>query len=291
MKHSHHPHLHHQTVEIRLPNRTRLYVNAEVLAHALVERFGGSVMSYFRDPSLLLLQIFRIPLADLALMSFSVSGPMDGADHVLWAQIAAHPLGTEPCPFTLHLDAPASEAQPKQPEQGLTPAQTRDLEQGIAKVVELMNSGESLRASALLEGMGLSLRTALGAVPAPVYQDGWGHTSEDASVEDLLREGDAALKGTDKHEQVIQQLLGEDNAKGAIQMLLGALKDQGAQINALKQARIDDLKRLHELGAWLQGELGSPVGNSPVGQVMATFALQLSRLGINPHKCPACQPR
>lgn len=278
-----------QVVEIHLPSRITLTINARKLVDLIAkatDHYPHNVFNLLGTSGLLPL-VFRVPLAWIYLHREhkDAVGPTH-EDYALWDELRAQRV-IRANPVTLHITGVEDE----------TPAPQRELSKeelaaeinsGVKKALELLQGGDTLRAESLLQGVQLALQ---GVERRVAVDDGWGHTTQDASVEDLLREGAAAAEGTDKHEQVIQQLLGEDNAKGAVEMLLKALKEQGHHIRQLQQGRIDDLKRLHELGEWLNHEASLNPEGPVLQQVLMTFGLQLSRIGIAPKVCPACQPR
>lgn len=279
-----------QMLEIRFPSGAAILLNFAKAAKLVAARIPGvAAANYMARPSTLLRDIFRVPLVEVYSHRDAERGgiPLTHQDHVTWAEVTAHPLGTAPIPFTLHLGGVQERVQ-EQPLH-LSPEVFQDLDATLASASNSYLRGrpaESMRTLAALSEALVNLTAqAKQAEPAPA--DGWGHTSENASVEDLLREGAAAEEGTDNHEQVIRQLLGEDNAKGAIEMLLGAVKAQGALIGQLQLGRIEDLKRLHALGEWLRSEAAINPSVEGLQQVVMTFALQLSRIGIAP-KCPHC---
>ena len=282
---------HPQMLEIRLPSGSSLSLPLPVAAQLLAEATNRSSRVYLERPSYLLHMIFQVPLARLLTGHTRVRGEIHGSDHVKWDRVGAQPLGLAAVPFTIHLEGVQEPTT-----QGTTREElAKDMESGLSKALQLLESGETLRARTLLDGMRVAIDPLLPKPPVTDevtrveedVHDGWGHTRVDASVEDLLREGAAAEAGTDNHEQVIRQLLGEDNAKGAIEMLMGALKAQGALIAQLQQGRINDLKRLHELGEWLRIEVPGVRNGMALNQILGTFALHLSRIGIEP-KCPHC---
>lgn len=277
-----------QLVEIHLPSKTVVVINARDMVD-LIARSTHGLPQIVRalDLSKLLPLVFRVPLAWIYTHRSPVSdgqGPTH-EDYAIWSEIQAR-KAFQANPVTLHLTGIAEE-EPAPQQRELTKEElVTEIRSGVRRAQELLASGHLMRAQCLLGDLELALRPA-----SKPTDDGWGHTTQDASVEELLREGAAAAEGTDKHEQVIQQLLGEDNAKGAVEMLLKALKEQGHHIRQLQQGRIDDLKRLHELGEWLNHEASLNQEGPVLQQVLMTFGLQLSRIGIAPKVCPACQPR
>ena len=81
------------------------------------------------------------------------------------------------------------------------------------------------------------------ANPEPA-RDGWGHAHEDDSVEGLLREGAAAEKGTDKHETLVREFLGEDNEK----MVLNLLEKEFKQFKETTAKELNDLRhQIHNI--------------------------------------------
>ena len=275
-----------QLVEIHLPSKTVVVINARDMVD-LIARSTHGFPQIVRalDLSKLLPLVFRVPLAWIYTHRSPMSdeqGPTH-EDYAIWAEIQTR-KAFQANPVTLHLTGvPVEEPAPQQRE--LTKEElVAEISGGVRKAQELLASGHLTRAQCLLEGLELALRPV--SKPA---DDGWGHAHQDDSVEGLLREGAAAGEGTDKHEQVIQQLLGEDNAKGAVEMLLKALKEQGHHIHQLQQGRIDDLKRLNAVGDKLRFEASTARAPVELQQVLMNMGLFLMGIGIEPREaCPHC---
>ena len=308
-----------QMLEIRFPSGASLsltFPTAACLAAHATNRPAEAF--YVSRPSALLRDIFRVPLVTLYRQKSSAVGRPSHRDYLLWDCVAERPLGTMPVPFTLHLSGEAEQITQQaleeaykshlRQEAAITKREEAAYKPGRSFVPPVVGSdfdamermlhlahrrfkhGHVAQALDILTDLGGSLvGLGLNNTPMPP-NDGWGHTTKDASVEDLLREGAAAEAGTDKHEQAIKQLLGEDNSKGAILMLMGMAHDQAAEIRALRQSRFNDLTRLNALGVWLKGELEATENEALMRQVLTTFALQLSRIGID-RPCPACAPK
>lgn len=138
------------------------------------------------------------------------------ADHIdlapadLLAWVGTRPSGTIPEGYAFRLEGGQN---------GLGPVQLPDL------IDALTRAKTSDDPNSIIDQVIYELQKPAETTGAPAPEDGWGHTTKDASTEDLLREGAAAAEGTDKHEQVIRKLLGEDNEKAAIELLRQLVSD------------------------------------------------------------------
>lgn len=86
-------------------------------------------------------------------------------------------------------------------------------------------------------------------------KDGWGHTTENASTDDLLREHAAAEAGTDKHEKVFKEVLGKDDEKLALAAVWGELQNLRSDISQSRQAEAAFRERFTKQDAWMKEEL------------------------------------
>lgn len=161
--------------------------------------------------------IFEMPWE--VLMRTMNQGGASGGDAMAWKDMQEQLLATGIAetwtnPFVARVYPKPAEAQPE----------PKDATQEIRSLLretlsDLDNMGcegfndEQLREAAkhkltlLIESMDATQATptdARGPISREGIGDGWGHTHEATTVQDLLREGDAMLKGTDKHEQMFK---------------------------------------------------------------------------------------
>lgn len=261
--------LHQQTLTVTLGSGAKVRVNAETLARFLAKAIPQSspqpVVAYAEHPNTLMLDTHHVELQDLCtLPGVEVSPDPTHQDYLDWALFRRAPLGTWATKITLHLSGLPVDEQVQVPQPcGLTSEAVADIQRSLGMALDLLKS-EPARVESLLLGLSVALNPYLPkdiepefptvtepVVPAPPSEDGWGHTSKDASLPELLREGLAAEQGTDNHEQVLQQLLGDDNIKGTVEMLYGKLKELQAEVRHLQRGRLDDLKRLFQVGVAL----------------------------------------
>lgn len=115
-------------------------------------------------------------------------------------------------------------------------------------------SDDSMNRALALKGIDALLAQVVGDAPAQSGQDladGWGHAHEATTVQDLLREGDAMLKGTDKHEQMFRSMDDQQRLETAcreIERLRSDLTTLAKRVSADAQRMGEQEKAIFDIG-------------------------------------------
>jgi hypothetical protein len=109
-------------------------------------------------------------------------------------------------------------------------------------------------------------------------EDGWGHTTEDASVEDLFREWAACEAGTDRHEQLFRRLMEQGVDQLQVHQLLGQINSLKHEMFQLKVGQQNHRGHFAKMEEFIKGEvdglrrelLGLKPGPAPEGGITFT---------------------
>lgn len=249
-------------IEIECPSGAKLVGDLSRVAHAIALEFRSpAAIKRWAPPGIeipediyahicenegrALNYIFGMPWEALLRVTTLHSTRADAQDGAAWAKMQVDAMSGElgPNPFLARV-------HPKHEEPAAQPQEIFQDIKGIAQTaLDRLREGNTEGAVNLLA----SLVLACEGVKAP-EGDGWGHAHEATTVEALLREGDAMLKGTDKHEQMFKDMDDKVKIEALTKLVQSLAEPRTAQIKAA-QGRDKLIANLAAEVQTLRGEL------------------------------------